>query len=221
MIDEIPWKKWIDESQSRRLNQEKDNLANTLNQSYETLHTFEDFEEFKNSDLLKPWTEFEPNIIEFTVTDTLIDEYAKMFNDSFTPHVILDKEHQSFPSKLLWQSTDNQTKFLQGIGTLSFLNGFVRRLFKFKDKTELLTPRMNNVKWPRPAPEWSKITSEFVIKKKENVDLKIWDKAFEGVKITFDTKLFSDKIPVGPDGMPIPVCVAEWDMLYISPNEKE
>lgn len=222
-MNEIPWSDWLDKNSANQLNIDIawDNLANTLNQRYETLHTFKDFDEFKNSKILNLWTEFEPNIIQFTVTDGLIDKYSEMFNDSFTPHVIIDESHQSFPSKLLWQSPENNTKFLQGIGTLSFLNGFVRRVFKFQDKTELLTPKMNKVTWPTPNPSWSNMTSKFIIKDKRILDVKIWEQTFEAVKIVFDAQLFSDKITTRPnEDKPRPVCIAEWEMLYISPNAK-
>ena len=197
-------------------------LHTTLHPDHDTLYTFKDFDDFSQSDLLQPWMEFEPNIISFIVTDELIDTYSKMYGDTFPPHIILDQDHQSAPSRLLWQDVEHPTRFLQGIWTLWFLNGFVRRIFKFQDKTELLTPKMNNVVWPTPNPSWSKITSKFIVKDTKHIEQKIGNDTFDAIKITFTVTLFSDKIPIRlHEKTPRPVCIGDREMLYISANRKQ
>ncbi|MEI6529337.1 MAG: hypothetical protein WCN88_02990 [Candidatus Falkowbacteria bacterium] len=186
------------------------------------LYKFDSFEDFKNdNEIVKIGAEFEPNSVKFKVTDDSIKLYASMFNDLFPPHVVLEEGTISAASKVLsGEYKEKSTVFLQGIGTLSFLNGFVRRIFQFEDKTELLTPGFNKIRFPSPNPSGSNITSKWKILEKKIKTINTPDGPIEAVEIIFEAKVYSDKIePRQNESEARPVCTAEWIMLYMSHKE--
>jgi len=183
------------------------------------LYIFNSFEDFKNdNELVRPGVEFEPSSVKFKVTDNSIKLYASMFNDLFPPHVVLEEGSISAASMVLsGEYKEKPTVFLQGIGTLSFLNGFVRRIFQFKDKTELLTPGFNKIRFPSPNPSGSNIRSKWKILEKKVKTINTPDGPIEAVEIIFEAKVYSDKIePRQNESEARPVCTAEWIMLYMS-----
>ena len=174
------------------------------------LHIFESFQNFKDSDLLQVWKEFIPsNKVKFTVTDELIQKYGEMFQDLFAPHTKIVKWSRSILSDVLDQEPWKETRMLHGMWTLSFLTWRVRWIFAFKDNTEIIVPRLDNVIWTKPVPSWSKMSAIFRIKEvNTEKTLKINDKTYNAVEVVFAIIENSHLVEV-------PVMVAEWTINYI------
>jgi|GEM_PF-1787204 len=176
------------------------------------LYTYKSFADFRDDEVIATvGSKFEPNIINFQVTAESIKTFGELFQDLFPPHLVSEKNSNSIFNKILGGDFLHQaTIFSHGLATLSFLSGYVRRIFRFEDGTEIITTGFNKVRFPAPNPVGSKISSTWIIREKTLRRIKLAEVETEAVEIVFFIKLYSDLVP---DKV---ICKAEWVIWYVA-----